>query len=157
MLIFGLGLSLLAIGGLCWLLFTLATLALPVFAGLTVARIALRCGVGVLWSMAMGIAAAGVLVGLARVAATRVRSQRIRLALAIIYAAPAAVAGYSVALALSHLAAPPGAQQPFIAVLGGGVVGLTAFARLLATPPMHPGASAHIETSAFPATRSGQA
>lgn len=55
--------SLAAIGVLCWLLFTLAVFALPLFAGATAGLWAHQTGAGIPGSIVVGLVAAGVTFG----------------------------------------------------------------------------------------------
>ena len=74
LIVIGLGLSTLGVGFFCWLLFTLAHAALPVFAGLTAALIALNLGSG-----PFGAVNASVEVGVAFLAFGRFGSRLFRL------------------------------------------------------------------------------
>lgn len=67
MFIFGIILSIAAIGFFCWLLFTLAVFALPFFAGVTAGGWAYHTGAGWLGAILIGTVAAGPALGFGRV------------------------------------------------------------------------------------------
>jgi hypothetical protein len=67
MFIFGIILSIAAIGFFCWLLFTLAVFALPFFAGVTAGGWAYHTGAGWLGAILIGTVAAGLTLGFGQV------------------------------------------------------------------------------------------
>ena len=106
MIVIGLILGVFGIGFFCWLLFTLAIYALPFFAGLTAGLAAFHGGAGVLGALAVGAAAgiATLIAGQLAFAATR--SIIIRAAVALLFAVPAAIAGYHATLGLAEIGVP---------------------------------------------------
>jgi hypothetical protein len=101
MIIIGLILSALGAGFFCWLLFTLAIYALPAFAGLTVAFAAFHVGSGLIGAAAAGVVVAAVLLAIGRFTFAMVQSPILKFGVILLYALPAAVAGYSVTLGLA--------------------------------------------------------
>ncbi|MFZ0694026.1 MAG: hypothetical protein WAN51_07735 [Alphaproteobacteria bacterium] len=78
---------------------------------------------------------AGLVVFLAgQVAFAKSRSLFLRWLLVLLFAAPAAWAGYNVVLQLSELGVPSPVWRHVIAVVGAAVIGCTAIARLAALP-----------------------
>ena len=107
MLVLGLILSVFGIGFFCWLIFTLIVYALPFFVGLTAGMAAFHGGAGVIGATCRRRR---------RWRAHLVRrADRIRLgplplilraAIALLYAVPAAIAGYHAVLGLSQIGVP---------------------------------------------------
>ena len=93
MIIIGIILSVFAIAFFCWLLFTLAVYALPVFVGLAAAFAAHHAGYGVFASGLIAIFAGGAVLALGQLAFALVRTPILRAAIALIFAVPAAVCG----------------------------------------------------------------
>ena len=106
MLIIGIILAFVALAYLCWLLFTLAVYALPFFAGLSAGLATYHSGSGPIGAIIVGVLAGAVTLLLGQVAFATVRSPLIRGTIALVFAAPAALAGYHAALGLAHVAIP---------------------------------------------------
>lgn len=64
MIFIGILASIAAIGGLCWLLFTLAVFALPFFAGVSSGTWAYQTGAGWLGAIIIGLVGAALTLGL---------------------------------------------------------------------------------------------
>ena len=149
MIVIGLILGVFGIGFFCWLLFTFAIYALPFCAGLTAELAAFHDGAGVLGALAVG-AAAGIATLIAgQIAFAATRSIIIRFAVALLFAVPAAIAGYHATLGLAEIGVPsPGWREAF-AVIGAIVVGgmawgrMTLFASPLRADRHPPGSSAN--------------
>lgn len=135
MIALGILLSVAGIGFFCWLLFTLAVYALPFFAGMTAALWAYDSGAGPIGALLIGAFAAGLTVGLGQLIFTTVRSVWVRFAIALAFAAPAAVAGYHATLGLTRLTMPSEGWQIAFSVLGAIAIGATAWTRMVAMPP----------------------
>ncbi|MER9581243.1 hypothetical protein [Mesorhizobium sp. M0276] len=138
MIFLGILLCIAGIGFLCWLLFTLAVYALPFFAGVTVGMWAYGTGAGPLGAFVVGIAAAGVTPAAGQFIFTFVRPVWARLAIALLFAAPASVAGYHATHGLAKLAVPSVGWQFAISIVGAIAVGIAAWVRLLAMAPPEP-------------------
>jgi hypothetical protein len=83
------------VGILCVVAYTLATYALPLMLGFAAARFAYHTGSGLIGASFIGlIAAAAAFAGLAVLFAT-LRSPILRLIVALVFAVPAAIAGYA--------------------------------------------------------------
>ena len=61
-----------------------------------------------------------------------IRSPVIRLAVALVFAAPAAVAGYALVHGITREAVPSEIWRQIFCIVGGGVVGIAALMRLAA-------------------------
>jgi hypothetical protein len=149
-------LSVFGVGFLCWLLFTLAVYALPFFAGVTAGLAAYHSGAGVIGGLVVGFAAGAVTLVAAQAAFAVVKSPVPHVAIAILFAAPAAIAGYHATLALAHIGVPSASWREVFAVVGAIVVGGTAFVRMaaMATPRIgHIGAMAPAQPRITATTR----
>jgi uncharacterized membrane protein (DUF485 family) len=111
MIIFGPLLVIAGIGFFCWLLFTLAVFALPFYAGLTVGVWAFHTGAGWLGGAVVGVITAGVTFGVGQLALAFVPWTWLRLAIVLVYAAPATVAGYYATHGIAQMAMPSATWQ----------------------------------------------
>ena len=130
MAIVGITLILVGFTYVYWLLFGLAVYALPFFAGATAGLAAYHGGSGPIAAILVGAIAGSVVLAFGQIAFTRLRSPLIRAALALVFAIPAAVAGYHVARGLAHLIVRAGAWQDLIAIAGAAIVAVTTVTRL---------------------------
>lgn len=128
MIFIGIRASIAAIGALCWLLFTLAVFALPVFAGATAGAWAYQTGAG--WTG--GIVAAALTLGSGQFMLAFVRPLWLCLAIAIVFVAPAALAGYHATHGIVKHTMPSDTWQIVFSVIGAIAVGVTAFVRVAA-------------------------
>ena len=136
MIIIGIVLSFVALTYLCWLLFALAVYAFPFFVGAAVGLVAYHSSSGPIGAIVVGTIASGVALVAGHLAFTALRSPFIRAVIALVFAIPAALAGYHAALGLAHIGAVTNGWQQAIAVMGAIVVAATAWARMtLSTPP----------------------
>lgn len=134
MLTFGIVFNLIGLGCFCWLLFALAVHALPVFVGVTVGVAAFHNGAGVVGAILVALVSAAISLFVGQIAFAATRSLRLRAAIAAVFAAPAAVAGYHVALSLADIGAPLAIWREALALIGAMIVGGTAWARIALTP-----------------------
>src|SRR5260221_5022314 len=118
MLMIGVLLNIVGLGIFCWALFALATHALPFFVGLTVGIYSFQAGAGPFGAIVVGFVAAGFTFVIGRYAFSVARSPIVRLVIGLLFAVPAAHAGYSVTLALAHLGFPSEWWRESFAVLG---------------------------------------
>lgn len=115
---------------LCVLAYRLATYALPFMLALEIARFAYATGAG--WTGAgivgffAGVAAFGILAFLF----ATLRAPILRLAVAVVFAVPAAVAGYALVHGVLHEAVPSEIWRQIFSIGGGMFVGGSALARL---------------------------
>lgn len=120
------------VGLLCVLAYTLAIYALPFMLGLTAAQFAYQTGSGLIGAGLVGLFAAGVAFGVLAVLFDTIRTPIIRLIVALIFAAPAAVAGYALVHGITKEAVPSEIWRQIFCIVGGGFVGVAAWARLAA-------------------------
>jgi hypothetical protein len=136
MIILGIVLSLAGLGFFCWLLFTLAVYALPFFIALTAALAAYHTGSGVMGAIIVAITAGGVTLAVGQIAGGAVRAPFVRALIGLVYAGPAAIAGYHATLGLAQIGMSSEGWRQAFAILGGVLVGGTAWARMtLFFPP----------------------
>jgi hypothetical protein len=140
-------LSIFGLGAICWLLFSLAVYALPFFVGMTIAFAALHGGSGVVIAFCAGTLAAGITLALGQIAFAAARRPLLRAAIGLLYAIPAALAGYHLSLGMAGISMTDEGWRVGFALVGAGLIGVTAFSRMaLVAPPAASralGASAH--------------
>lgn len=153
MLIIGILLNIVGLGAVCWALFALAVYALPFFVGLTAGMYAHQSGIGPIGAIVVGLAAGGVALSAGQYVFAALRPPAIRLVVALLFAVPAAYAGYQMTLGLAHVAINSEGWRDAAALVGAIVVGCTAWARvaILATPvPGHGVSSGSAQSPAGP-------
>ncbi|MET4213824.1 hypothetical protein [Bradyrhizobium sp. LA2.1] len=144
MVVIGILLSIVGLGVVCWVLFTLAVYALPFFVGMTAGLYAYRIGLSPIAAIIVGFVAGAFGLSVGRCLFSAARSPIVRLVVALVFAVPASWAGYEVTLNLAGIGIPSERWREAFALVGGVVVGGTAWARVavLATPALREGASA---------------
>ncbi|HEV2097332.1 MAG TPA: hypothetical protein VGR45_00230 [Stellaceae bacterium] len=130
MLVLGLILSVFGIGFFCWLIFTLIVYALPFVVGLTAGMAAFHTGAGVIGALAVGVAIGALTLFLGQIAFASVGSLILRAAIALLYAVPAAIAGYHAVLGLSQIGVPSLLWREVFAWIGALLIGGTAWTRI---------------------------
>ncbi len=132
MIFIGILSSIAAIGVLCWLLFTLAVFALPFFAGVSAGTWAYQTGAGWLGAILVGLVTAALTLGLGQFLLAFVQPLWIRLAIALAFIAPAALAGYHATHGIVKHTMPSDTWQVIFSVIGAIAVGVTALIRVTA-------------------------
>lgn len=127
-------LALIGVGFLIYLLFAATSYATPLFAGISAAFAAWHAGVSGIAAMLLGLAAFMLVIAAGRMATLLLPSAFARLAIAVLFAVPAAIAGFQVASALLHLSGAGGWSIP-IAIAMAVPVGVAAGKRLGAGSP----------------------
>ncbi|PZP53377.1 MAG: hypothetical protein DI595_03640 [Agrobacterium fabrum] len=130
MIILGILLCIVAIGFFCWLLFTLAVFALPFFVGVSAGMWAMNSGVGWLGAILIGALAAGFTFGVGQLLLGTVRPLWGKLAIALVFVAPAVVAGYHATHGIAKHLMPSEGWQIAFSIIGAVAVGITAFLRI---------------------------
>ncbi|MFA5968412.1 MAG: hypothetical protein WC816_04110 [Sphingomonas sp.] len=123
------------IAGLCVLAYTLAVYALPFMLAVEAARFAYATGSGLIGAGLVGLVAGAAAYGLLVFAFASLRSPVLRMIVALIFAAPAAVAGYALVHGVTGEAVLSEVWRQIFCIIGGGVVGVSALLRL--APPMN--------------------
>lgn len=143
-------LSIIGLGIICWVLFTLAVYALPFFVAITVGHYAYTADVGLVGAIAAAFFAGAATLILGQIAFATIRSTPIRLALGALYALPAGIAGFHAVKGLSGLGGAGETWTLAFAAGGAIIIGVTAWARIaaLAGPEeQSPAASRQLGTS----------
>jgi hypothetical protein len=130
MIIIGVLLNVVGLGVFCWALFALAIHALPFFVGMTAGIYTYQTGAGPLGAIVVGFVLGGVTLVFGRYAISVARSPIVRLVIGLLFAVPAAHAGYDVTLAVAHFGIPEGWWRESFAVLGAIAVGGIAWANV---------------------------
>lgn len=143
MLIIGVLLNIVGLGIFCWALFALATQALPFFVGMTVGICSFQAGAGPIGAAVVGLVTASFTFMVGRYAFSVARSPIVRLVVGLLFAVPAARAGYSVTLSLAHLGIPSEWWREAFAAIGAIAVGGIAWATvsMQTGPALRPGAA----------------
>jgi hypothetical protein len=141
MIIIGVLLNIVGLGVFCWALFVLAIHAVPFFVGTTAGIYTYQTGAHPLGAIVTGFVAGGFTLVVGQYAFSLARSPVVRLVLGLLFALPAARAGYDATLALAHIGVPSEWWRESFAMLGAFAVGSTAWARvsMLTDPALRPG------------------
>src|SRR3954447_25498636 len=145
MIVIGILLNIVGLGVVCWALFTLAVYALPFFVGMTAGMYAYQIGTGPITAIIVGFVAGAFGLSVGRCLFSAARYPIVRLVVALLFAIPAAWAGYEVTLNLAGIGISSERWRGAVALVGAVVVGGTAWARLAvlaATPAPREGVSA---------------
>lgn len=130
MIVLSILVALAAIGALCWLLFALATFALPAFVGMAAGTWAYEAGAGLPASLAAGLACAGLVFGIGQFLIMVVRPLWMKMGIALALVAPAAIAGYFATHGIVKHVMPSDTWQIAFSVFGAIAIGITAFIRI---------------------------
>jgi len=138
------------LGFLCWLLFALAIYALPVYVGLSVGALAFKSGAGYGGAFVLAVAAGAAIFALGKSAFAAARLPAFRALIGVVFALPAAVAGYQATAALAQLALQSDAWSVVFGGIGAVSVGVAAWLRLSGArgPPAGPARSVQPPQSA---------
>lgn len=112
------------------LAYRLATFALPFMLALEAARFAYATGAGWIGAAIVGFFAGVAAFGILAFLFATLRAPVLRLAVAIVFAAPAAVAGYALVHGVTREAVPSEIWRQIFCIAGGIFVGCSALARL---------------------------
>lgn len=126
--------SVVLIGGLCVLAYTLATYALPFALALWAGQLAFATGAGWIGAGLIGIVAGVASYYVLAVLFVTLRSPILRMVLAVIFTVPAIVAGYAVVHGVMVESVPSSIWLEIFSVIGGIVTGISALMRLAAPP-----------------------
>lgn len=114
----------------CWLLYTLATLALPVFAAMTIGMWAHAEGSGVMAAIAVGLIGGILTLIIGQVLFAVIRSPLWRLALGLMFAVPAAIAGYHAVHGITAMGVDSEGWRQALGVVGALFIGGAAWLRV---------------------------
>jgi hypothetical protein len=117
---------------LCWLLLTLAPLALPLFVGVAACHLAWQSGAGLMGSLLLGGLAGGATLFAGQFLLATLRGVASQAAIRLVFAAPAAIAGYSAGRGLAVIVGASPAWQLLLGAGAGFCVAAMAVGRLSA-------------------------
>jgi hypothetical protein len=135
MILLGIFFSLFGIGFMCWLIFNAAVYVLPFYVGGWAAIAAYHSGAGFIGAGIADLAVGVVTVIAGQLAILAIPVTAIRAGIALLFAVPAAVAGYSATLGLAEIGIPSYAWGVAFGVIGAAMVGGTAWARMTFAAP----------------------
>lgn len=141
MLALGIVLNIVGLGFFCWALFTLAIYALPFFVGMTAGLYVNGAWAGPFGAIVVGLLAAAFTLVIGQTVLSLVRTPILRVAVGLMFAVPAALAGYYATFGLSGLTMTSDVWRQAFGIIGAIVIGATAWARLAASPPDEAGES----------------
>ena len=130
--------SIAAIGAICWLLFTLATYALPALGGVAAGMWAYQTGAGLPGSVLVGLVGAALVFGIGQYLILFARPMWLKLATALAFVAPAAIAGFHATHGIIKHLMPSETWQTVFSVIGAVAIGITAFVRVTSMAPPGP-------------------
>jgi hypothetical protein len=120
------------VAGLCVLAYTLAVYALPFMLGMEAARLAYASGSSLIGAGLVGLIAGAACYGLLVILFMVLRVPILRIAVALVFAAPAVIAGYALVHGITRDAVPSEIWRVIFCLIGGGVTGVSALMRLVA-------------------------
>ena len=123
-------LAIVLVCGMALLAYRLATFALPFMLALEAARFAYATGAGWIGAGIVGFFAGVAAFGILAFLFATLRAPILRLAVAVVFAAPAAVAGYALVHGITREAVPSEVWRQIFCVAGGIFVGCSALATL---------------------------
>jgi hypothetical protein len=135
MIIIGIVLSFVGLGYLCWLIFALAVYALPLFAGVTAGLAAYHSNSGPIAAIAVAAIVSLIVLFAGQIAFRTLRPTPVRAVIALLFAVPAAIAGYHAAHGLAHVVVPIEAWREAMAIAGAVMVATIAWARITLSAP----------------------
>ncbi|EXL02368.1 hypothetical protein BG46_07215 [Brucella anthropi] len=115
---------------MCSLAYMLATYAVPFFFAVMATRFAFATRAGYIGAGIVGLFAGVASYGLLAYLYATLRSPGSRLAIALVFAVPAAIAGFVLAHGVAREAVPSEVWQKIFSLIGGAFVGLSALTKL---------------------------
>lgn len=126
------------IGMLCVLAYTLATYALPFMLAVAAAQFAYDTGAGFIGAGLVALVAGAASFGILALLFATARNPTLRIAIAVVFALAAAVAGYALVHGVAGEIVPSPIWRQIFSVVGAIVTGLSALARLAASASARP-------------------
>ncbi|AYM82181.1 hypothetical protein H009_17958 [Agrobacterium tumefaciens str. Cherry 2E-2-2] len=122
------------IGATCVAAYALATYALPVMIAIAAARVAYSTGAGLIGAGIIGLIVGVASFRLLACLSVTLRSPTLRLAVALVFTIPAAIAGYALVYGVTREAIPSELWRQVFCMAGGVCTGMSALARLANHP-----------------------
>jgi len=126
------------VGMLCVLAYTLATYALPFMLAVAAAQFAYETGAGFIGAGLVALGAGAGSFGILALLFATVRAPVLRIAIAVVFAVPAAVAGFAFVRGVAGEIVPSPIWQEIFSIIGAIITGLAALARLAASASGRP-------------------
>ena len=137
-MLIGLALIIVAVFMICALLFRLSIYALPLFVAFLAGSATYRSDSGIIAAIAAAAIAAIVLLAAAQLALAFARSELTRALIGIVFAAPAAVAGYHAVYGIAEIGGTAEPWRVAFGIFGSIIVVLVAWTRMRAYSPVDP-------------------
>ena len=131
--------ALTALAALSWMLFHLATLALPLVVGISAAMLAYGSGAGLLGAGVVGFILGVITLSAGQFLFATVRSPVVRAVTVALFAAPASIVGFSVVHRIMIAGGSTAAWAIVLGVIGAAVTGGVAVMKVSALAPADPG------------------
>ncbi len=128
-------LSIAGLGFICWLLFNLAVYALPFFAGVSAGLFAYETGAGPIGAIVVGLVAGTVTLVVGQVLFATVRSPALRAIIALLFAVPAALAGYHAVYGVAGIGDTAEIWRQAFGVVAAAIIGFVTWSRVSAFCP----------------------
>ena len=113
----------------CALLFRFSIYALPLFVAFAAASASYRSGSGIIAALAAAAVAAIILLAVAQLALAFAKSDLTRAAIGVVFAAPAAIAGYHAVHGIAAATMPPSVWQLVVSLLGAAIIAAASWAQ----------------------------
>ncbi|MGV2052488.1 hypothetical protein ACQZ48_20615 [Agrobacterium sp. 22-209-1] len=127
-------LSVVMVIAMCSLGLMLATYAVPFLFAVIATRFAFATGAGYIGAGIVGLFAGVGAYGVLACLYATLRSPGLRLAIALIFAVPAAIAGFALVHGAAREAVPSEVWRKIFSLIGGAFIGMSALARLREGP-----------------------
>lgn len=128
-LLIGFTLAIVAVYMCCALLFRLSVHALPLFAGFAAASVTYHSDHGLVAALVAATLAAIATIALAQIALGLARSDLARAAIGLVFAMPAAIAGYHGVHGIAAATMPVSIWPTVVSLIGSGVIAATSWAQ----------------------------
>jgi hypothetical protein len=140
-------LSIFGLGALCWMIFNLTIYAMPFAIALTSGLYLYEAGQGVVLSLIVSLSLGCFVAVLGNLAFERIRFAPLKLAIGLVYAVPAAIAGFHAAMGFAEFGNANGWTISILSWLGAILVGGTAWARVSGWSQDNPTTNPHAQSS----------
>ena len=128
-MLIGFTLAIVAVYMCCALLFRLSVHALPLFVGFAAASVTYHSHHGLVAAMVAAAFAGIATIALAQIALGLARSDLARAAIGLVFAMPAAIAGYHALHGIAAATMPVSIWPTVVSLIGGGVIAATSWAQ----------------------------
>lgn len=128
-MLIGFALIVVAVFLICALLFRLSIHALPLLVAFVAGSATYRSGSGIVAALAAAALAAILLMAVAQLAMAHAKSNRTRAAIGIVFAAPAAIAGYHAIRGIAVATMPQSSWQFAVSMIGAAIIAAASWAQ----------------------------